>query len=94
MLLLSIKLCSPVRRSTTHLLNSVYIHCIYDFVCFSKWFLKKLGPEGIYKMLNAWDDKSGYALCTFAYHSGEADGKVILFRGKCEVQYEHSHLMF
>nr|CAB3257425.1 inosine triphosphate pyrophosphatase [Phallusia mammillata] len=48
-----------------------------------KWFLTKLGPEGIYKMLDGWEDKSAYALCTFAYCSGNSDD-VILFRGKCD----------
>ncbi|CAK8675056.1 unnamed protein product [Clavelina lepadiformis] len=50
-----------------------------------KWFLQKLGPEGIYKMLDGWDDKSGYALCTFAFCSATTNNDVMLFRGKCEV---------
>nr|XP_002131447.1 inosine triphosphate pyrophosphatase [Ciona intestinalis]F6Y089.1 RecName: Full=Inosine triphosphate pyrophosphatase; Short=ITPase; Short=Inosine triphosphatase; AltName: Full=Non-canonical purine NTP pyrophosphatase; AltName: Full=Non-standard purine NTP pyrophosphatase; AltName: Full=Nucleoside-triphosphate diphosphatase; AltName: Full=Nucleoside-triphosphate pyrophosphatase; Short=NTPase [Ciona intestinalis] len=49
-----------------------------------KWFLEKLGPEGIYKMLDGWEDKSGYALCTFAYSNGLQGDDVLLFRGKCE----------
>ncbi|CAK8674914.1 unnamed protein product [Clavelina lepadiformis] len=49
-----------------------------------KWFLQKLGPEGIYKMLDGWDDKSGYALCTFAFCSATTNNDVMLFRGKCE----------
>uniref|UniRef100_H2Z6T7 Inosine triphosphate pyrophosphatase n=1 Tax=Ciona savignyi TaxID=51511 RepID=H2Z6T7_CIOSA len=49
-----------------------------------KWFLQKLGPEGLYKMLDGWPDKSGYALCTFAYSSGMEGEEIVLFRGKCE----------
>lgn len=48
-----------------------------------KWFLKKLGPQGLYDMLTAWDDKSGYALCTFAYCDGNLDD-ITLFRGKTD----------
>nr|CEL66448.1 TPA: Nucleoside-triphosphatase, related [Neospora caninum Liverpool] len=29
-----------------------------------KWFLHKLGPEGLPSLLAAYEDKSGYALCT------------------------------
>eukprot|EP00794_Sanderia_malayensis_P016014 gene16014-17631_t len=46
-----------------------------------KWFLEKLKPEGLYKLLSGWDDKSAYALCTFAFCSGDSDD-VLLFRGK------------
>lgn len=50
-----------------------------------KWFLKELGPEGLYKMLAGWEDKSGYALCTFAYsETGNPEDPIVLFRGKCE----------
>ena len=33
-------------------------------------------------MLAGFEDKSAYAVCTFAYSSGEAGSDVILFRGK------------
>ena len=36
-------------------------------------------------MLDGWEDKSAYALCTFAYHSGKLEDKVVLFQGRCEV---------
>ncbi|XP_065668690.1 inosine triphosphate pyrophosphatase [Hydra vulgaris] len=45
-----------------------------------KWFLDKLKPEGLYNLLNGWEDKSAYALCTFAYSSGSTD-EIVLFRG-------------
>ncbi|XP_071947293.1 inosine triphosphate pyrophosphatase-like isoform X1 [Antedon mediterranea] len=46
-----------------------------------KWFLEKLGPEGLHRMLTGWEDKSAYALCTFAYCSGPGE-EVQLFHGK------------
>ncbi|KAJ1679993.1 nucleoside triphosphate pyrophosphohydrolase ham1 [Spiromyces aspiralis] len=46
-----------------------------------KWFLKELKPEGLYKMLDGFSDKSGYALCTFAYCAGPGHDP-ILFEGK------------
>ncbi|XP_048457779.1 inosine triphosphate pyrophosphatase isoform X3 [Rhincodon typus] len=47
-----------------------------------KWFLEKLYPEGLYKMLQGFEDKSAYALCTFAYSTGNPNDSVKLFRGK------------
>lgn len=47
-----------------------------------KWFLDKLGPEGLYNMLAGWEDKSAEAICTFAYSSGNPGDEVILFQGR------------
>ena len=47
-----------------------------------KWFLDKLKPEGLYKLLTGWNDKSAYALCTFAYSTGNPNDEIKLFRGK------------
>lgn len=47
-----------------------------------KWFLDKLEPEGLHKMLDGWDDKSAEAVCTFAYSSGNPDEPIILFEGR------------
>ncbi|XP_056379227.1 inosine triphosphate pyrophosphatase [Hyla sarda] len=47
-----------------------------------KWFLDKLKPEGLHRMLAGFEDKSAYALCTFAYSRGEPEEPVLLFRGK------------
>ncbi|KAK9869438.1 hypothetical protein WA026_003193 [Henosepilachna vigintioctopunctata] len=46
-----------------------------------KWFLGNLGPEGLYKLLAGFEDKSAQAICTFAYHSGVKDEEVVLFKG-------------
>ncbi|KAK5978088.1 C2H2-type domain-containing protein, partial [Trichostrongylus colubriformis] len=47
-----------------------------------KWFLKKLGPAGLYQMLAGYDDKSAYAQCIFAYTEGKGE-PVHIFRGRC-----------
>lgn len=49
-----------------------------------KWFLDKLGPEGLYQMLHGWEDKTAEALCTFAYCAGEPEDPVLLFQGRTD----------
>lgn len=49
-----------------------------------KWFLDKLGPEGLYQMLHGWEDKTAEAVCTFAYCSGEPEAPIILFQGRTQ----------
>ncbi|KAL3281558.1 hypothetical protein HHI36_004766 [Cryptolaemus montrouzieri] len=46
-----------------------------------KWFLQQLEPEGLYKLLIGFEDKTAQAVCTFAYHSGIEGEEVILFKG-------------
>lgn len=48
-----------------------------------KWFLEKLGPEGLFRMLAGWEDKSAQAVCTFAYCSGDPE-QVVLYKGITE----------
>merc|ERR1712226_299205 len=47
-----------------------------------KWFLKAVGPTGLYKMVSAFDDHSAYAQCIFAYKESK-DASVQLFSGQC-----------
>merc|ERR1712046_70388 len=47
-----------------------------------KWFLDKLKPEGLHKMLHGFEDKSGKAVCTFAL-MGSEDKDAKLFQGIC-----------
>ena len=47
-----------------------------------KWFFKKLGLIGLNNLLEAYEDKSAYAQCIFAY-SAEAGSEPILFIGRC-----------
>ncbi|XP_022147079.1 inosine triphosphate pyrophosphatase [Momordica charantia] len=56
-----------------------------------KWFLEKIGHEGLNNLLMAYEDKSAYALCIFSFSLGpEAEpitflgktpGKIVLPRG-------------
>ena len=46
---------------------------------------------GLHRLLTGWEDKSAYALCTFAYSSGDPDDKVLLFRGKTLVRLINSY---
>ncbi|CAF0951191.1 unnamed protein product [Brachionus calyciflorus] len=45
-----------------------------------KWFLKKLKPDGLHKLLAGFEDKSAYAQCIFAY--GEPGNEIRTFVGK------------
>nr|XP_020738539.1 inosine triphosphate pyrophosphatase isoform X2 [Odocoileus virginianus texanus] len=47
-----------------------------------KWFLEKLKPEGLYQLLEGFQDKSAYALCTFAFSTGDPNEPIRLFRGR------------
>lgn len=47
----------------------------------SKTFLSLLGHEGLNKLLAGYDDKTIYAVCTFAYCAGPGQ-EPILFRGR------------
>ncbi|WOG83182.1 hypothetical protein DCAR_0102356 [Daucus carota subsp. sativus] len=56
-----------------------------------KWFLQKIGHEGLNNMLLAYEDKSAYALCVFSLalgpneepltFLGKTPGKIVLPRG-------------
>ncbi|KAL6780683.1 hypothetical protein ACKKBF_B12175 [Auxenochlorella protothecoides x Auxenochlorella symbiontica] len=48
-----------------------------------KWFLEKLGHDGLNRMLHGFDDKTGYALCTFAYSDGP-DAEPHVFMGRTD----------
>ncbi|NXT14213.1 ITPA pyrophosphatase, partial [Prunella fulvescens] len=39
-------------------------------------------PPGLYKLLAGFEDKSAYALCTFAFSSGNPEEPVRLFKGQ------------
>lgn len=53
-----------------------------------KWFLDKLGPEGLHKLLAGWEDKSAKAVCTLAYAEDE-NSEVLLFRGETNGKIVH-----
>ena len=57
-----------------------------------KWFFKKIGNDGLYKMVEPYEDKSGYAICIFGYLDkslkepilleGRVDGLIVPPKGK------------
>ncbi|CAF0734971.1 unnamed protein product [Rotaria sordida] len=47
-----------------------------------KWFLDKLGHDGLNKLLAAYDDKTAYAQCVFAFCAGPSH-QPITFTGRC-----------
>ncbi|KAJ1985965.1 nucleoside triphosphate pyrophosphohydrolase ham1 [Dimargaris cristalligena] len=48
-----------------------------------KWFMGKLKHEGLNSMLAGFEDKTAYALCTFAYSAGPGH-EPIIFEGKTD----------
>ncbi|XWS22404.1 hypothetical protein CRYUN_Cryun29cG0031000 [Craigia yunnanensis] len=48
---------------------------------YHKWFLEKIGHEGLNNLLTAYEDKSAYALCAFSFALGP-DVEPITFLGK------------
>ncbi|KAI8352161.1 inosine triphosphate pyrophosphatase [Choanephora cucurbitarum] len=46
-----------------------------------KWFQDGVGHAGLNKMLDGFDDRSAYALCTFAYCEGP-DHEPVVFEGR------------
>lgn len=61
--------------------HQYYIFLFFFTGPYIKWFLEKLGPENLPRMIDSWEDKSATAVCTFAYAEGE-DSDVRLFHGK------------
>ncbi|KAL4433779.1 hypothetical protein ABPG75_000220 [Micractinium tetrahymenae] len=63
-----------------------------------KWFLQKLGHDGLNRMLAGFDDKSAYAQCTFAYTPGpgcdpvvfvgRTDGRIVAARGPADFGWD------
>ena len=49
-----------------------------------KWFLEKLGHEGLNNLLQAYPDKSAYALCLFAYFDKTVQTEPLIFEGRTE----------
>ncbi|XP_057958539.1 inosine triphosphate pyrophosphatase [Malania oleifera] len=54
----------------------------------SKWFLQKIGHEGLNNLLMAYDDKSAYALCVFSFALGP-NSEPLTFLGKTAGRIVH-----
>ncbi|KAI2799658.1 hypothetical protein BLOT_011564 [Blomia tropicalis] len=48
-----------------------------------KWFVDKLGPNGIHRMISDWTDKTATAICMIAY-SEAAEKPIQVFKGICK----------
>ncbi|XP_054743874.1 inosine triphosphate pyrophosphatase [Anastrepha obliqua] len=48
-----------------------------------KWFLEKLQPEGLHRILAGWDDKTAKAICTLTY-AEDCNSEPITFSGVTE----------
>ena len=63
-----------------------------------KWFLEKVGHDGLNKMLVGFEDKTAYAQCTFAYTPGpeydplvfvgRTPGRIVSARGPTEFGWD------
>jgi inosine triphosphate pyrophosphatase len=52
-----------------------------------KWFLAAVGPAGLHRLLDGFEDKGATAVCTFAYApggDGEGEEAVLLFQGRTD----------
>jgi inosine triphosphate pyrophosphatase len=58
----------------------MYNYNRWDLI-FRKSFLDKVGREGLYKMVESCEDKSGYAQCIYAFCEGR-DAEPVLFVGR------------
>jgi len=47
-----------------------------------KWFLEKLGHDGLNRLLAGYEDKTAYAQCIFAFCAGP-NSEPIVFDGRC-----------
>lgn len=65
-----------------------------------KWFLEKLGHDGLNRMLAGFDDKTAYAQCIFAFSRGpddpepprvfvgRTDGRIVAARGPADFGWD------
>ena len=49
-----------------------------------KWFLEKCGHDGLNKMLDGFDDRTGYAQTVVAYATGPDDDDIQVFEGRTD----------
>ncbi|KAF3579078.1 hypothetical protein DY000_02033120 [Brassica cretica] len=75
------------------------IHLLYvEQLVTLKWFLEKLGHEGLNNLLMAYEDKSAYALCAFSFSHGpgaepltflgKTPGKIVPARGPTDFGWD------
>ncbi|KAJ7531506.1 hypothetical protein O6H91_14G046700 [Diphasiastrum complanatum] len=74
------KICGPVLVEDTCLCYNALQGLPGPYV---KWFLQKIGHEGLNNLLAAYEDKTAYALCVFSLALGP-DSDPISFIGRTE----------
>ena len=75
-------LCFNAMGRRANWLFSIHLACLGGLPGpYIKYFLKNLQPEGLCKMLSAYEDKSATAICTFAFTEGP-DKDIHLFQGE------------
>lgn len=66
--------------------------CIYFRISLikhiSKWFTKKIGNEGVFKMVDGFEDKTGYAICIIALmDKGMKEPQVFVGKTNVNIHY-------
>jgi len=72
----------PSSISTNH--TKIPIRIAFTYTHHRKWFLAELGPDGLHKLLAAFDNKAAQAICTFAYCEGPG-AEAVVFQGRTKV---------
>lgn len=73
------------KECLAHICNTFFkIIIIYLEKYCSKWFLSSIGPEGLSRLLDGFEDKSAYAQTIFGYMAPELT-EPILFIGRTNV---------
>ncbi|KAJ1609027.1 hypothetical protein OIY81_2499 [Cryptosporidium canis] len=49
-----------------------------------KWFLKSVGAQGLFNMLQGYQDKSAYAMTLIGYFDGSSMSEPIIFQGRID----------
>lgn len=88
-------LSGPVMTEDTSLCFNAYKGLPGVYI---KWFLDKMGHEGLNNMLAAYEDKSAYAQCIFAFSAGpgaepllfvgRTDGRIVPARGPLDFGWD------
>ncbi|EAZ51218.1 hypothetical protein, partial [Cryptosporidium parvum Iowa II] len=75
------KIKKPVFVEDTSLCFNAYNGLPGPYV---KWFLKSVGAQGLYNMLEAYQDKSAYAMTLIGYYDETKMSDPIIFKGKID----------
>lgn len=77
--------CKIARHFELHFGWKFQVNLRMHYQCNSRYNIIVNLLLGLYRLLTGWEDKSAYALCTFAYSTGKLEDPIMLFRGKTMV---------